>query len=586
MARSDRAPGRTLAEGLKAHKAGDLDTADQRYTAVLRQAPDNVDALHLLGLLRHQRGGSRQAVELLRRAAELRPGSAAVAIDLGTALAAEGQLDAAESAYRRGVECDPDNPLAHANLGRLLLHRGRPADAVGALQSAVIRAPRRADLLDLLAQALEAVGRVHDAAQALTDALRHAPGQAHLWSRLGGLRRLLGDRESALSAHQEAVRLQPESPAPRLALGEHHQSGLRLPEAEEAYQAALARDPTSVRACVGLAEVRQMQGRFAAALAHAKQALTIDARDPGALLARAEAERCAGELDAALNTLAAAEDAAPGHPGVARAQAIARFDDRAPQAAYDALVRLADLTPQARPPRFQLALLAGWLGWQDIAQRYRRELADLQAPAFILDSVDFALANRAPGARLLACPYATLAFALDAAPRTGLVIDLGVFHAASTNFLAERTDRTVYGFDSFEGLPEAWGQHAAGAYSVGGRLPDVRANVDLRAGWFEDTLPDFAAERPAEEAVALVNVDCDIYSSTKTALDALADRITDGTVLVFDEYFATASWREDEHRALMEAAASYGWTPRYLAFNGFSKQAVVRIAGARNSDQS
>ena len=581
MARSDRAPERSLAEGLKAHKAGDLDTAARRYAAVLRAAPDTVDALHLLGLLRHQQGASRPAVELLRRAAELRPESGAVATDLGTALAAQGALDAAESAYRRGVQCDPDNPLAHANLGRLLLHRGRPTDAVGALQAAVIRAPGRADLLDLLAQALEAVGRLQDAAQALADALRHAPGQAQLWSRLGGLRGQLGEREAALRAHREAVRLQPNAPAPQVALGDHYLSGLRLPEAEEAFQAALALQATCVRAWVGLAEVRQMQGRFADALAHAKHALAIDGGDPGALLAKAEAERCAGEHDAALSTLTLAEDAAPGHPGVARAQAIARFDDRAPQAAYDALVRLAELTPQARPPRFHLALLAGWMGWDDVARRYRRELADLQAPAFILDSVDFALAERAPDARLLACPYATLTFALETAPREGLVVDLGVFHAASTNFLAARTERTVYGFDSFEGLPEAWGHHAAGAYSVGGRLPEVRANVDLRPGWFDDTLPVFAAERPAHEAVALINVDCDIYSSTKTALDALAPRITDGTVMVFDEYFATASWREDEHRALMEAAAAYGWTPRYLSFNGFSKQAVVRIERAQ-----
>lgn len=263
-----------------------------------------------------------------------------------------------------------------------------------------------------------------------------------------------------------------------------------------------------------------------------------------------------------------------------RAQAIAGFDDTAPQWAYEALVRLAEQTPRARPPRFQLALLAGWMDWDDAAQRYRDELADLEAPTFILDSVDFALANRAEGARLFACSYTTLAFALEMAPRAGLVLDLGVFHAASTNFLAARTARTVYGFDSFEGLPEAWGQHGVGAYSVGSRLPDVRTNVALRPGWFEDTLPAFAAERPDGETIALINVDCDIYSSTKTALDALAPLITDGTILVFDEYFATVRWREDEHRALIEAAADHGWAPSYLAFNGFTKQAVLRIVRA------
>lgn len=569
---------RSLSKGLAAHRAGELQTAARHYQAVLSAAPDNVDALHLFGLLQHQRGAYRQAVDMLGRAARLRPASSTVAVDLGSAQAALGALDAAESEYRRGVRCDPNNALAQANLGRLLLHRGRAGDAVSPLQAAVIAAPNRPDLLDVLAQALAAVGRVADAAQALADALAHAPERADLWSRLGGLRSQLGERDAARAAHLEAIRRDADAPEPHLGLGEHELSGLALWEAEDAFNAALNRCDATVSAWVGLARVRQMQGRFADALSYTERALALDARHVGALLACAEAQRCAGDTDAALATLAAAERAAPGYPAVTHAEAIARFDDRTPDNAYARLVRLAEQTPRARPPRFQLALIAGWMGWDDAAQRYRRELADLEAPAFILDSVDFALANRAPNTRLFACSYVTLAFALEMAPRDGLVLDLGVFHAASTNYLAARTERTVHGFDSFEGLPEAWGQHQAGAYSVGSRLPEVRANVELRAGWFDATLPAFAAERPAGETVALVNVDCDIYSSTKTALDALAPRITDGTILVFDEYFATARWREDVHRALMEAAHAYGWQPSYLAFNGFTKQAVVRIA--------
>ena len=49
---------------------------------------------------------------------------------------------------------------------------------------------------------------------------------------------------------------------------------------------------------------------------------------------------------------------------------------------------------------------------------------------------------------------------------------------------------TWYGFDSFEGLPEAWTLGAkAGAFSIGGNLPPVRGNVRLTKGFFEDTLP-------------------------------------------------------------------------------------------------
>ena len=47
-------------------------------------------------------------------------------------------------------------------------------------------------------------------------------------------------------------------------------------------------------------------------------------------------------------------------------------------------------------------------------------------------------------------------------------------------------DRTVYGFDSFQGLSEEWtGQigHPQGTFDVGGRLPRVPRNVELVPGF-------------------------------------------------------------------------------------------------------
>ena len=75
-------------------------------------------------------------------------------------------------------------------------------------------------------------------------------------------------------------------------------------------------------------------------------------------------------------------------------------------------------------------------------------------------------------------------------------------------------DVTWYGFDSFEGLPEAWTLGAkAGAFSIGGNLPPVRGNVRLTKGFFEQTLPGFVAQHRGE-TIALLHVDCDLYSST------------------------------------------------------------------------
>jgi hypothetical protein len=74
-----------------------------------------------------------------------------------------------------------------------------------------------------------------------------------------------------------------------------------------------------------------------------------------------------------------------------------------------------------------------------------------------------------------------------------------------------------------------------------------------------------------------MNVDCDLYSSTVTVFDLLAERIVPGTVILFDEYIGNPTWRQDEFKAFQEAVRANGWHYEYLAFSLFSKQAAVII---------
>jgi hypothetical protein len=137
-------------------------------------------------------------------------------------------------------------------------------------------------------------------------------------------------------------------------------------------------------------------------------------------------------------------------------------------------------------------------------------------------------------------------------------------------------EQEVHGFDSFEGLPEAWHDNPKGSYSTKGVIPSVPDNVILHNGWFEETLPSFVDQHQAP--IRFMNIDCDIYSSTKTVFDLLSKQITTGTVIVFDEYIGNANWREDEFKAFQEAVLSNGWEYEYLCFSFMTKQVVVRIS--------
>ncbi|MEJ1958384.1 MAG: class I SAM-dependent methyltransferase [Nitrosomonadales bacterium] len=164
---------------------------------------------------------------------------------------------------------------------------------------------------------------------------------------------------------------------------------------------------------------------------------------------------------------------------------------------------------------------------------------------------------------------------IAASDTDGLVMEFGVRFGTSIRQIAKLVDQEVHGFDSFEGLPEQWHDEPKGSYSTKGVIPNVPDNVLLYAGWFEDTLPTFLKKHSG--TVRFMNIDCDIYSSTKTILDLLANRIVPGTVIVFDEYIGNEFWREDEFKAFQEAVVRNNWDYEYLCFSFFTKQVVVRI---------
>jgi hypothetical protein len=148
---------------------------------------------------------------------------------------------------------------------------------------------------------------------------------------------------------------------------------------------------------------------------------------------------------------------------------------------------------------------------------------------------------------------------------------------ASLHEIAQRTDGTVHGFDSFEGLPEDWTYYQKrGRFSLAGRLPNVqRANVELHRGWFTDTIPAFLTAHAGP--IRFLHIDCDLYSSARTVLEGLAERIPSGTVILFDEYLDYSGWQEHEFKAFAEYVERHAVRYRYIGFASSGSSVAVQV---------
>lgn len=164
----------------------------------------------------------------------------------------------------------------------------------------------------------------------------------------------------------------------------------------------------------------------------------------------------------------------------------------------------------------------------------------------------------------------------------GLWLEFGVYRGRSICHFANMTSETVYGFDSFEGLPEKWNdENPKGVFSLAGQIP-VGAidgenhdnpgmystetnritkpwpkNVELIKGWFDDSLPAFVEKHP--RPVAFLHVDSDIYSSANTIFTLLEKQIIPGTVICFDELVNYPEFRDHEIKAFAEFLIRTGY---------------------------
>lgn len=226
----------------------------------------------------------------------------------------------------------------------------------------------------------------------------------------------------------------------------------------------------------------------------------------------------------------------------------------------------------------QVVLQAQWSHERDL-ERQLYVLAVQQSAAYALEKMPTAKSvrqSRYPGVGR----FELLEFAIGlTSVADGAFAEFGVYKGETLTFIADRVDSVVYGFDSFRGLPQDWFINVnKGHFDLGGINPNIatqQGNFRLVNGSFADTIPEF--KNVVKAPFAFMNIDCDLYSSTKAIFDGLGDRIVSGTVIVFDEYFNYPGWQNHEFKAFQEFCAASGKQYAYKAYcpNWFS--VVVQI---------
>ena len=118
-------------------------------------------------------------------------------------------------------------------------------------------------------------------------------------------------------------------------------------------------------------------------------------------------------------------------------------------------------------------------------------------------------------------------------------LEFGVSTGESFRWWVKRighADARFYGFDTFTGLPEAWGPFPVGAMGNGNAPPQIDdARVSFHQGLFQQTLYPFL-DGFDDARRKVIHLDADLYSATLFVLTTLSRHLRPGDILLFDEF--------------------------------------------------
>ncbi len=253
----------TIQDALALHQTQQWDAARAAYAALIAQAPDNFDALHLLGVLEHQQKHTQRAIELMRRAAELNPSHADVYFNLGVAQAYAKNYPAAIDSYSQAIANRPDHDKAWSNRGMAWLALGNHQAALDSLEGALRIQPQSASTHTNCGVVLKALGRWDEALQSFAHALALSPQHADAYLNQGNTLQAMGQFAQAVACYDQAIALNPHLIEAYSNRGVALKEQLKLTEALDSYDRALMLNPTHVEAHWNKALDLLLLGNFA-----------------------------------------------------------------------------------------------------------------------------------------------------------------------------------------------------------------------------------------------------------------------------------------------------------------------------------
>ena len=199
-----------LQNAIALHRKGQLGQAEAIYIQLLGIDPTNADALHLLGVIAHQTGNHKSAIDMIGQAIEINPKVASYYSNRGNALKELQQFDAAVASYDKAIALKPDFAEAYYSRGVALKELKQFDAAVASYDKAVALKPDFAEAYSNRGNALKELKQFDAAVASYDKAIALKPDYAEAYSNRGVALNELKQFDAAVASYDKAIALKPD----------------------------------------------------------------------------------------------------------------------------------------------------------------------------------------------------------------------------------------------------------------------------------------------------------------------------------------------------------------------------------------
>ena len=209
MGIAQSAPRMLLETALQYQKMGDIEKAESLYRKILKSDPENIHALHLLGVIAMDMGHPEEAVNLIEKSLHINPANIKARFNLANALVARGSLDHAIEELKQTLKDAPDYTKAMSLLTSLMRRQDRIEELVEILDETLGAAPDCFETKKEYGFTLAQTTRLEEAETLLKECIRIDNRQAQIHYNIGCVQKKLKKFLDAQISFQVALNIEP-----------------------------------------------------------------------------------------------------------------------------------------------------------------------------------------------------------------------------------------------------------------------------------------------------------------------------------------------------------------------------------------